>query len=425
MIRRLGEKTTLYRAESPSQASFVSQHHSEVSLPSVGYSQEEDRHSCNTLIADEWSSSHDVIQPLQKPSETPTAQERIISRREIATTESELCKKLSLIVNLVSDFANDANRLYEGADELLNELRTKIRVYIYFLDVEMADVEKLLRFNVDRSTICDERIDWLLHFTKCHTWSLYRSFANDVSGMMFTSEECFFQHVMNSCVRFLFIAIELALNIDRIIVILFRSYSHCYPKIRGEVLNVLAVVLSFALGWILHLQGPHPGVITTSCFRETDITINLCSTNLTSYTILAACCAIMDFFMMWYTWNDRKKNNYDLKSKYLKVEQHYSLMAVSLNSLLQLFVTFIYTVSMHVLQDMSEKDPDMGNANLLRWFYTTPYSTLLVPIQITAFIQWISHRQSPLNSPRQGGLRSRGTPRGRPLLSDRFNLLLD
>uniref|UniRef100_A0A1I7V1A7 Transmembrane protein 138 n=1 Tax=Caenorhabditis tropicalis TaxID=1561998 RepID=A0A1I7V1A7_9PELO len=321
MIRRLGEKTTLYRAESPSQASFVSQHHSEVSLPSVGYSQEEDRHSCNTLIADEWSSSHDVIQPLQKPSETPTAQERIISRREIATTESELCKKLSLIVNLVSDFANDANRLYEGADELLNELRTKIRVYIYFLDVEMADVEKLLRFNVDRSTICDERIDWLLHFTKCH------------------------------------------------------------------------VVLSFALGWILHLQGPHPGVITTSCFRETDITINLCSTNLTSYTILAACCAIMDFFMMWYTWNDRKKNNYDLKSKYLKVEQHYSLMAVSLNSLLQLFVTFIYTVSMHVLQDMSEKDPDMGNANLLRWFYTTPYSTLLVPIQITAFIQWISHRR--------------------------------
>lgn len=76
--------------------------------------------------------------------------------------------QLSLIVDLVSDFANDANRLYESADELLKELRTKIRVYIYFLDVEMADVEKLLRFNVDRSTICDERIDWLLHFTKCH-----------------------------------------------------------------------------------------------------------------------------------------------------------------------------------------------------------------------------------------------------------------
>ncbi|CAO4364148.1 unnamed protein product [Caenorhabditis nigoni] len=173
MFRRLGEKTTLYRAESPSQNSLASHHHSEVSLPSVDYSQEDDRHSCNTLIADEWSQSADLhsppIQPLQKPSETEdTPQERIITRREIANTESDLCKKLSLIVDLVSDFANDANRLYEGADELLKELRTKIRVYIYFLDVEMADVEKLLRFNVDRSTICDERIDWLLHFTKCH-----------------------------------------------------------------------------------------------------------------------------------------------------------------------------------------------------------------------------------------------------------------
>ncbi|CAP32152.1 Protein CBG13477 [Caenorhabditis briggsae] len=173
MFRRLGEKTTLYRAESPSQYSLASHHHSEVSLPSVDYSQEDDRHSCNTLIADEWSQSADLhsppIQPLQKPSESEdTPQERIITRREIANTESDLCKKLSLIVDLVSDFANDANRLYEGADELLKELRTKIRVYIYFLDVEMADVEKLLRFNVDRSTICDERIDWLLHFTKCH-----------------------------------------------------------------------------------------------------------------------------------------------------------------------------------------------------------------------------------------------------------------
>ncbi|CAI2336609.1 unnamed protein product [Caenorhabditis sp. 36 PRJEB53466] len=166
MIRRLGE-ATLYRAESPSQNSLVSHHNSDVSLPSVDYSQE-DRHSCNTLVADEWSQNGEAIQPLRNPTETPTPAGRIISRREISNTESDLCKKLSLIVDLVSDFANDANRLYESADELLKELRTKIRVYIYYLDVEMSDVEKLLRFNVDRSTICDERIDWLLHYTKCH-----------------------------------------------------------------------------------------------------------------------------------------------------------------------------------------------------------------------------------------------------------------
>ncbi|KAF1764528.1 hypothetical protein GCK72_004476 [Caenorhabditis remanei] len=59
-----------------------------------------------------------------------------------------------------------------------------------------------------------------LSYTIIETWSLYRSFvySNDMSKIMFTSEECFFQHVINSCVRFLFIAIELALNFDRAIV---------------------------------------------------------------------------------------------------------------------------------------------------------------------------------------------------------------
>ncbi|CAI2336854.1 unnamed protein product [Caenorhabditis sp. 36 PRJEB53466] len=234
-----------------------------------------------------------------------------------------------------------------------------------------------------------------LSYTVIESWSLYRSFAysNNVTATMFTSEECFFQHVVNSCVRFLFIAVELALNIDRLIVILFRNFSQCYPLLRGELLNFFAVVLSFALGCFLHRGGWHPGTVTTSCFRETDITINLCSTNLTSYTILAIACAVLDFFMMWYTWNDRKKINYDLKSKYLKVEQHYSLLAVSLNSLIQLFVTSTYTISMYVLSQMALRDPKFGNANLLRWFYTTPYSTLLVPLQLAAFISWIRHRR--------------------------------
>ncbi|CAL2031240.1 unnamed protein product [Caenorhabditis brenneri] len=296
--------------------------------------------------------------------------------------------------------------------EYIKNLRTatSFRVYVVYIDL-VSVLALVLSVNAIRllktKQLFSRSITHLLIFSMIYgnvhnlsytiieTWSLYRSFmySDDMRNIMFTSEECFFQHVINSCVRFLFIAIELALNIDRIIVILFRKYSHCYPKIRGEVLNILAVVLSFTLGWLLHLQGPHPGITTTSCFRETDITINLCSTNLTSYTILAAACAVMDFFMMWYTWNDRKKSNYDLKSKYLKVEQHHSLMAVSLNSLLQLFVTFIYTISMYVLQDMSNRDPELGNANLLRWFYTTPYSTLLVPIQISVFIQWIGNRR--------------------------------
>ncbi|CAB3404767.1 unnamed protein product [Caenorhabditis bovis] len=164
MIRRLGE-ATFYRAESPSQTSLVSYRHSEVSLPSVDYSQQ-DNISCNTLFAEPWPESVESRKHVKKLEADPS--QRIVTRDEIAETESNLCKKLSLIVDLTSDFTTDATKLYESADELLKELRTKIRIYIYYLDVEMADVEKLLRFNVDRSSICDDRIDWLLHYTKCH-----------------------------------------------------------------------------------------------------------------------------------------------------------------------------------------------------------------------------------------------------------------
>ncbi|CAI5443686.1 unnamed protein product [Caenorhabditis angaria] len=149
MIRRLGD-ATFYRAESPSQTSM---RESEIS---IDYSQNDeiDRASCNTVIADPWPES-----PLNQG---------LVTRGEISETERNLCKKLSLIVDLVADFAGDANKLAESADELLKELRTKIRVYIHFLDVEMVDTEQVLRFNVDRSSICDDRIDWLLHYTKCH-----------------------------------------------------------------------------------------------------------------------------------------------------------------------------------------------------------------------------------------------------------------
>ncbi|CCD61737.1 Serpentine receptor class alpha-32 [Caenorhabditis elegans] len=312
----------------------------------------------------------------------------------------------------MEDYAENSFNVIPISMEYIRDLRTatSFRVYVIYIDLVLIlalflsihAIRELTSKQLFSKSITHLLIASLVYgnvhnasYTIIETWSLYRSFAysDNMTAIMFTSEECFVQHVLNSCVRFLFIAIELALNVDRIIVILFRKHFHCYPGVRGEILNILAVILSFALGCLLHLKGPHPGIVTTSCFRETDITINLCSTNLTSYTILSACCAALDFLMMWYTWNDRKKINYDLNSQYLKVEQHHSLMAVSLNSLLQLFVTSIYAISMFVLANMSMTNPELGNANLLRWFYTTPYSTLLVPIQIKVFIQWIGNRR--------------------------------
>ncbi|CAD6197553.1 unnamed protein product [Caenorhabditis auriculariae] len=178
----LGERS--YRAESPSQFSTVTDvsiPHSEVSLPTVDYSKD-DCLSWSSTIGEE---ADDVT----ISSEEPKPHERIVSREEIAKTEEALCKKLSLIVDLVTDFTNDATRANESAEDLLNELRTKVRVYLQYLDVEMKDAEFLLRFNVDRSTICDDRIDWLLHFTKCHKEMrrVLEELSEDVCGDL---EEC-------------------------------------------------------------------------------------------------------------------------------------------------------------------------------------------------------------------------------------------
>ncbi|CAP32150.2 Protein CBR-SRA-32 [Caenorhabditis briggsae] len=268
----------------------------------------------------------------------------------------------------MEDYSENAfTPIFVSASDILNlRTATQFRFYVIYIDLVCLVSLLLSIFTIRQlraKQIFNKSITHLLmaslvygnvhnaNYTIIETWSLYRSYyySTDSINIMFTNEDCVLLHITNSCLRFLYIAIELALNADRVIVILFRKYTHCYPTIRGEVLNIIAVIGSFALGWILHIEGyPYKGITTTSCFRETDITINLRSTNLTSYTILSASCALLDCFMMWYTWNDRKHSSFDLKSKYLKVEQHYSLLAVSLNSLLQLLVTFIYTISIQL-----------------------------------------------------------------------------
>ncbi|ETN82090.1 hypothetical protein NECAME_08190 [Necator americanus] len=83
--------------------------------------------------------------------------------------EANICKKrlqLNTIVNLVHEFSTDALGLRESADDLLDELRTKIRPYLINLDIDMSSAESVLRYNIDRSNISESRIDWLLTYTK-------------------------------------------------------------------------------------------------------------------------------------------------------------------------------------------------------------------------------------------------------------------
>ncbi|KIH55369.1 hypothetical protein ANCDUO_14474 [Ancylostoma duodenale] len=91
---------------------------------------------------------------------------RIVEKPEIAMIEANICKKLNTIVNLVHEFSTDALGLRESADDLLDELRTKIRPYLINLDIDMSSAESILRYNIDRSNISESRIDWLLTYTK-------------------------------------------------------------------------------------------------------------------------------------------------------------------------------------------------------------------------------------------------------------------
>ncbi|EYC19567.1 hypothetical protein Y032_0024g942 [Ancylostoma ceylanicum] len=160
MFRRLGQKN--YRAESPGLASNGSvslSTRSDVTIPNVDYTVDD----ATSQISSELESP--LAGGVEKICE-PAKDHRIVEKPEIAMIEANICKKLNTIVNLVHEFSTDALGLRESADDLLDELRTKIRPYLINLDIDMSSAESILRYNIDRSNISESRIDWLLTYTK-------------------------------------------------------------------------------------------------------------------------------------------------------------------------------------------------------------------------------------------------------------------
>ncbi|KAK5983456.1 hypothetical protein GCK32_001849, partial [Trichostrongylus colubriformis] len=156
MFRRLGQQN--YRAESPS-----------VDLSGVAPSSDSDPQSSeldnsSTRISSE--SDDASMKNSIKHNSQPISEHRIVEKPEIAMIIANICKKLNTIVNLIHEFSTDALGLRESADDLLDELRTKIRPYLINLDIDMLSVEAVLRYNIDRSNINETRIDWLLTYTK-------------------------------------------------------------------------------------------------------------------------------------------------------------------------------------------------------------------------------------------------------------------
>ncbi|CAI5440546.1 unnamed protein product [Caenorhabditis angaria] len=159
------------------------------------------------------------------------------------------------------------------------------------------------------------------------------------------------------------------------------------------MLNILTFISSFAVGIILHIIFPPPINTTTSCFRETDLTINLDATNLLFYSLSACVCMTLDIIMMTNLVTNQQVKAYDLKSKYNHLERFYSLSAVSFISIVQMVCTTTYSVCMYTANRLNEKVADTMNVNTLRWCFTTPYSSFLIPIQILIFIWWIGRKR--------------------------------
>ncbi|CAJ0943452.1 unnamed protein product, partial [Mesorhabditis belari] len=150
MLRRLGaHQTAIYRCESPSQSltSLASECTLPISMTPV------------SEIDPDFHPDNFTPTPIP-PASLP--EERIVDRKELTTNLTNVANKLSAIVSLMSDFSMDASKLRESAEDLLEELTTQICPSLIALDLQMIASEALLKYNLDRANIQENRINWLL-----------------------------------------------------------------------------------------------------------------------------------------------------------------------------------------------------------------------------------------------------------------------
>ncbi|CAJ0586345.1 unnamed protein product, partial [Mesorhabditis spiculigera] len=151
MFRRLGTHQTAYRCESPSQS--LSSLQSDCSIPISGTDPDPDF-------------GEDIREQLTPVPPDFLPEERIVEKRELLASLQNVAKKLNTIVALINDFSLDALKMREKAEDLLEELNSRIRPSLIALDLEMITTERLLKYNVDRANIKEHRIDWLLVFNR-------------------------------------------------------------------------------------------------------------------------------------------------------------------------------------------------------------------------------------------------------------------
>lgn len=88
----------------------------------------------------------------------------ILEQDETMIFTQEMCRELKTLTCLTEDFRQDCVFERESPRDLLDELLLKIRPFLVRLDEEVHGREELIRRNIDRSKINEQKIEWLLHY---------------------------------------------------------------------------------------------------------------------------------------------------------------------------------------------------------------------------------------------------------------------
>uniref|UniRef100_A0A1I7V1A8 G_PROTEIN_RECEP_F1_2 domain-containing protein n=1 Tax=Caenorhabditis tropicalis TaxID=1561998 RepID=A0A1I7V1A8_9PELO len=174
---------------------------------------------------------------------------------------------------------------------------------------------------------------------------------------MFDSEECWPHHVTNEYTKTTTIIIQSALVINRILVTINSqkySKSSC-----GLILSVATLIVSGVVTVLQHYRGPFKGMQTTSCFRESDIVLDL------------------------------RTKTYDIMSEYMRKESIISTISVTIIGTIQLISFCTYDAFLSIFAKISEKNASEHDTNVIGWFYTGPFNAIISPSAVLVYIYWI------------------------------------
>ncbi|EGT38303.1 hypothetical protein CAEBREN_30477 [Caenorhabditis brenneri] len=220
-------------------------------------------------------------------------------------------------------------------------------------------------------------------------WSLYRSFtfSHNVYDIMFRSEECWPHHVTNEFTKTVTLFIQFFLLINRISVTInpqkFSKASF------GFILSIFTLAASALFTVQQHLRGPLIGMKTTSCFRESDVVLDLKTEHIIPYIVICTVSIICSLVLIVYVKRTGNKKTYDVMSEYMRKESILSTIAVTIIGTIQLLSFCFYDGLLTIFAKVSENSSSPNVTNVIGWFYTGPFNAIISPSAVLVYIYFI------------------------------------